>query len=62
MNIDRYNAIGPDRPLGDREGADEEWTPETVEKISKEEVKNPADKPKPKPAPERDIEESERKD
>jgi hypothetical protein len=60
MNIDRYNAIGPDRPLGDREGADEEWTPDTVEKISDEEVKNLADEPT--PAPERDIEESERKD
>ena len=52
MNIDNYQTIGPDKPLGDREGADEEWSPETVEKISNEEVKNPHDEPDP------DIEES----
>jgi hypothetical protein len=66
MNIDNYQTIGPDRPLGDREGAEEDWSPEKVEEISKEEVKNPHDEPgrKPKPAhqPERDVEESERKD
>jgi hypothetical protein len=40
MNI-AYQAIGPERPLGDREGSDEEWTPERVEEISNEEVKTP---------------------
>ena len=52
MNIDTYRVIGPDSPLGDREGADQEWTPATVKKISEEEVKNPHDEPDP------DIEES----
>jgi hypothetical protein len=52
---DRYETIGPDKPMGDREGADEDWTPERVEEVSKREVKNPQE-------PERDIEESERKD
>jgi hypothetical protein len=56
MNIDRYDTIGPDRPMGDREGAEENWTPEKVKEVSKEEVKNPKDEPEP------DIEESERKD
>jgi hypothetical protein len=53
MNVNTRQAIGPDRPLGDREGAVEDWSPETVEEISKDEVKNPADQPEP------DIEESE---
>ena len=69
MNIDTYQAIGPDSPLGDREGAEQDWTAETVEEISNEEVKNPHDEPsrtpepkgKSKHEPERDIEESERK-
>jgi hypothetical protein len=38
-----YQAIGPDRPLGDREGAEDNFTPERIEEISNEEVKNPAD-------------------
>ena len=70
MNIDNYQAIGPDSPLGDREGAEQDWTAETVKKISEEEAKNPHDEPsrkveptrKPKHPPERDVEESERKD
>jgi hypothetical protein len=70
MNIDTYQAIGPDSPLGDREGAEQDWTAETVKEISEEEVKNPHDVPgrtpepkgKPKHQPERDVEESERKD
>ena len=62
MNIDKYQTSGLDRPMGDREGAEEDWSPETVKKISNEEVKNPHDKPKPRSEPERDIEESERKD
>jgi hypothetical protein len=66
MNIDSYQTIGPDSPLGDREGAEQHWTPETVKEISEEEVKNPHDEPEPKPKPkhqpERDVEESERKD
>jgi hypothetical protein len=41
-------------------GAEEDWTRKRVEEISKEEVKNPKDRPKHEP--ERDIEESERKD
>jgi hypothetical protein len=52
MNMNNYQTIGPDRPLGDREGADEEWSPATVQEISTEEVKNPYDEPDP------DIEES----
>ena len=36
-----YQAIGPERPFGDREGADEQWTPERIEEISNEEVKTP---------------------
>lgn len=56
MNIYRYETIGPDRPMGDREGAEENWTAEKVEEVSNEEVKNPKDEPEP------DIEESERKD
>ena len=70
MNIESYQTIGPDSPLGDREGAEQDWTAETVKEISEEEVKNPHDepsrhpepKPKPKHQPERDVEESERKD
>ena len=70
MNIDNYETSGADSPLGDREGADQDWTAETVKEISEEEVKNPHDepsgkpqpKPKPKHQPERDVEESERKD
>jgi hypothetical protein len=60
MTIDKYQTIGPDRPLGDREGAEEDWSPERVEEISNEEVENPEDEIE--PVPERDIEESERKD
>lgn len=56
MDQQNYHAIGPDRPLGDREGADQEWSPTTVEEISKEEVKNPHDEPDP------DIEESDESD
>ena len=52
MNIDMHRVSGNDSPLGDREGADQEWTPATVKKISQEEVKNPHDQPNP------DIEES----
>jgi hypothetical protein len=37
----RYMAIGPERPMGDREGADDRWTPKRVEEVSKEEVKAP---------------------
>lgn len=37
----QYHAIGPDRPMGDREGAEDNWTPERVEEVSKEEVKSP---------------------
>jgi hypothetical protein len=36
-----YMAIGPERPMGDREGADERWTPKRVEEVSTEEVKAP---------------------
>ena len=56
----KYEAIGPDSPLGDREGSDEDWTPKRVKEISNEEVENPNDEPA--APPERDIEESERKD
>lgn len=56
MSTDRYEASGQDKPMGDREGSKEHWTPKKVEDVSKKEVKNPKD------APERDIEESERKD
>jgi hypothetical protein len=31
--------------MGDREGAQEEWSPTTVEEISEQEVKNPHDEP-----------------
>jgi hypothetical protein len=64
MNIDSYQTIGPDSPLGDRAGAEQEWTPESVKEISDEEVKNPHDEAsrKPRHQPERDVEESERKD
>ena len=55
----KYQAIGPDRPLGDREGAEENWSPKRVEEISKNEVENPEEEPDDEP--ERDIEESERK-
>ena len=55
----KYQAIGPDRPLGDREGAEENWSPKQVEEISKNEVENPEEEPDDEP--ERDIEESERK-
>ena len=41
MDTARYQAIGPDRPLGDREGSDESWTPARVEEVSQEEVKSP---------------------
>jgi hypothetical protein len=37
----RYEAIGPERPMGDREGANEHWTQQRVEEVSKEEVKSP---------------------
>ncbi len=40
-----YKTIGPDRPLGDRDDTDEELSPEDIERISNEEVKNPADGP-----------------
>jgi hypothetical protein len=43
MPAGAYRTIGPDRPMGDREGAEEDWTPERVEEISKEEVRNPGD-------------------
>jgi len=50
MTDHRYDAIGPDRPLGDRDdGDDESWSPEEVERVSNEEVKNPADGPEVKP-------------
>ena len=62
MNVDNYQTSGLDRPFGDREGAEENWSSETVEEISNEEVKNPHDEPTPTSEPERDIEESERKD
>jgi hypothetical protein len=41
MNRAAYQAIGPERPFGDREGSDEQWTPERIEEISNEEVKTP---------------------
>jgi len=41
MNTTAYEAVGHDSPLGDREGSDEEWSPERIEEISKEEVKSP---------------------
>jgi hypothetical protein len=41
MDTLSYQAIGPDRPLGDRDGSDEPLTPERVAEISKEEVKTP---------------------
>ena len=66
MDINTCQTIGLDKPLGDREGAQEDWSPETVKGISNEEVKNPHDEPEPAPepgpGPERDVEESERKD
>ena len=43
MHSTAYRTIGPERPLGDREGAAEQWTPERVREISNEEVRNPAD-------------------
>jgi len=43
METAGYRMIGPDRPMGDREGADEHWTPERVEEISNEEVRQPDD-------------------
>lgn len=51
MNIDKHHTIGPDKPSGDRERVDQEWSPTTVKEISKEEVR-PRDEPEP------DIEES----
>ena len=36
-----YQAIGPDTPLGDREGAEDALTPQRIEEISNEEVINP---------------------
>ena len=41
MHISEYRTIGPDRPMGDREGEKKDWTPEEVERISNEEVKSP---------------------
>ena len=39
--METYQAVGPDRPLGDREGAEDDLSPERIEEISNEEVKNP---------------------
>ena len=58
MYIDSYQTIGPDRPLGDREGAEEDWSPERVEEISSQEVKNPEDEPEKEE--ERELAESDR--
>lgn len=41
MQTSGLEAIGPDRPLGDREETNEQWSPERVEEVSKEEVKTP---------------------
>jgi hypothetical protein len=41
MRTAGYQAIGPDRPMGDREGSEENWSPEEVEEVSKEEVRTP---------------------
>lgn len=41
MNTSGYRAIGPDRPMGDREGEQKNWSPEEVKRISNEEVKSP---------------------
>ena len=32
---------GQDRPLGDREGSRRRWSPEEIERVSDDEVKNP---------------------
>jgi hypothetical protein len=37
------HASAHDSPLGDRDGADERWTPERVEDVTNQEVKNPED-------------------
>jgi hypothetical protein len=55
-----YQTIGPDRPFGDREGAEEDWSAERVEEISNDEVENPEQEPEHEP--ERDVKQSERKD
>jgi hypothetical protein len=49
MTSYRYEAIGPDRPLGDRDDGDDNWSPEEIEQVSNEEVKNPADGPEETP-------------
>ncbi len=36
----QFTMSGQDRPMGDREGT-HHWTPEKVERVSNEEVKNP---------------------
>lgn len=41
MDVTEYQAIGPDRPMGDREGEQKDWSPEQVKQISDEEVKSP---------------------
>jgi hypothetical protein len=49
MNIESYQTIRPDSPLGDREGAEQDWTAETVKEISEEGVKTPHHEPSRKP-------------
>jgi len=40
-----YSASGLDRPLGDRDDPEKEWSEEEIEEVLTEEVKNPADGP-----------------
>jgi hypothetical protein len=45
MLKDERRTSGHDSPLGDQAGVPRRWTPAEVQKVSEEEVKNPADGP-----------------